>query len=417
MSAIEITQPVPMIRAEGQHARWTPIADAWSQARTSHSFAAIASTVAQVPRSYGRVARHTPRGAWVITRGTWRWFSDADGRKALRRTFETEESFIRARAQHREEIKARAFILLIGSGVAVAGGALGWMHLPNAFEPAVLGTLASSAPLGLGLLGRPEGERERHHGNAAPKERLHVDDIVRALVALDIPKITRAVKDDDRAIRAMIGFDARSGNHQATVDLPGGATADEVMRRHGALCSALRRHQSQVLISQGRTADQVIIKISKERADERKAAIAPTLKAKELDVSEPDGPRHRCHGRRGWVQPRSRAVHRRQERLRKTVAVHNILSSALLDPAAEVWLWDGKGGGDHSAFAPALSVAIIGDGAEDDDMRSQAVAMVKALSAECSRRSALLHEIGAAKGDTRTGARRARSASAGMRGR
>jgi hypothetical protein len=163
MSAIEITQPVPMIRAEGQHARWTPIADAWSQARTSHSFAAIASTVAQVPRSYGRVARHTPRGAWVITRGTWRWFSDADGRKALRRTFETEESFIRARAQHREEIKARAFISLIGSGVAVAGE-----HSDGCTCP-TLSSQPSSAPLPRRLRSASVYSDDRKgSGNATP---------------------------------------------------------------------------------------------------------------------------------------------------------------------------------------------------------------------------------------------------------
>lgn len=391
-----ITEPVVMARTIGKHGRFEPLANkvlelgGLVQIHSKNAAVMGAHHVSRSPLYYLDVAKYAPRGMWEITKGSWRWFSDADGRKALRGTFDGEESFIRARAQHREEIKARAFISLFGTVVAGGFGIAAWFNTPEIAHTLTLGGMAGATPLGLGLLARPDSAKAKKERGLDGKRGLRSDDFIQAIRDLRIPEIERAYKIDPEGhhIRIQCGVDGRTKVTTAMLRLPGGAKASTVIKAWDSISSSLDVHPSQLIISKGETGSRVTIQVNPQPASQRKPKAAPVVTSKSVVFHEAIPLGHDAMGAEvSTVIPQALIIVGASGS-GKTTLMRNIMTAALRDHTTDTFLWDGKGGGDYANLIPSLRGAILGDAENDPDgMRAKAEVLIDRASNEAALRS------------------------------
>lgn len=397
-----ITEPVVMARSIGKHGRFEPLANkvlelgGLVQIHSKNAAISGGQAVVHAPMSYLNVAKYAPRGVWEVTKGSWRWFTDSDGRKALRGTFEGEESFIRARQQHREEIKARAFVSLFSASVASGLGAFAWFNTPDIVHTLSVGGFVGGLPLSLGLLARPENAKPKEGEGWRNKRGLNSDDFVQAIRDLRIPEVEAAFKRDPEGkhVGVKCGIDGRTKVTTAMLRLPGGARVSTVIKGWETVCSSLDVHPSQVIISKGDTGSRVIIQVHPKPVSQRKPKMAPVMSRKSIVFHE-EIPLGYAMDTEVCTQIPQAMLIVSASGSGKTELLRNITCAALRDPLTDTFLWDGKGGGDYANLIPSLRGAILGDAEHDPEaMRAQAERLIDRASAEAAIRSEKLLQMG-----------------------
>jgi S-DNA-T family DNA segregation ATPase FtsK/SpoIIIE len=200
----------------------------------------------RTPLYAARIASYTPRGAFRVVRAWAGWVFDFEGRPlrkaAVQSTAFTE--YVTLTQIRNERVKLR---LIVSGGVAAAAVVSGWIAAATvpyaqpgllAFAVMVLGVL--------GYLGRPLDraliERAVITGADGIAPRLTPSAVVRALGALGISEINKALAKDGEGI-TFAGDPVRDGpGWRADVDLPFGVTAKDVIAKRDRLASGLRRN-------------------------------------------------------------------------------------------------------------------------------------------------------------------------------
>ena len=391
-----ITEPVPVVRV-GAHGRWTPLADSfteWARSRRAaarwaakHAAGVSAYHAARLPLYYLRVAQYAPHGTWKLSRGSWRWFTDADGRKAMRHTFEGDESFLRTRQQHREEIKARAFVSLVGA--TVLGGAAGfaWLNIPDAMQVPSLYALAGSMPLGLGLLGRPAGERAIQGAQLSNELRKLTHDEITA--ALD------AMKIDVTQTRVGVVVTEADG-WVCEIDLPRGMSAASIVKgKREDLAAALERPTGTVwpqVGPVGSPANRLVLRVSFKEMSQTEQQQWPLLAAERFNFFErfPLAQNELGQSINATLAGTNVAVGAMPGG-GKTQTILLMLLAAALDPRTEMWVEERKGTDDYGLLDSLMSWKNSAP-ADEDEAVLRTVRMLRALDVECGRRARLVGE-------------------------
>ncbi|GIG03152.1 FtsK/SpoIIIE domain-containing protein [Catellatospora citrea] len=360
----------------------------WAIDYSSH---VAAYHLVRVPFYGGKLALRAPRGLGRVVTGGVRWMFDWEAEQLRRAMVRDENSaeYMKLANKRDQRVRLRVWVGAF-TMLATCGGAAALTAAPLGWQAAALAT----AVAGLGLVGgNPDAPLL---GTAVVSQRISKltgDAIERALLALGIAGINRAVAKDPHAI----GWPARIGREgagwRADIDLPPGVTATEVIAKREALASALSRPlgcvwpEGQPKVHPGR----LVVWVGDQQMSESKNPEWPLLRAGTVNLFKafPLG-----------TDPRGRAVEITLmfasmligsiPRMGKTFTLRLCLLAAALDPRAQVWPFDLKGTGDFRCLEPVAHRYRAGD--DHDDIEYGLTAM-RELHAEMRRRTKVLREL------------------------
>jgi S-DNA-T family DNA segregation ATPase FtsK/SpoIIIE len=343
-------------------------------------------------KAYGRTSLYAPRGAWMVTRGCWQWFSDSDGRRALRATFESEDSFLKARDQHMTHVKFRAVASVVAGSVVGIGGALLWTQIPGVVHDPALMSLGVMSPFGLGVIGSPGDTAVVTEAALQGSRRIRVDDVVDAL-AITLPVIRRALDENPKAVRCLGTRERPKALSHFEIALPAGVTAGEVIAKRETLASALMRSVGCVVPSRHESgqANRLVLDILDREPAKREQGEWPLRKEEAISLFEPFPFGVDAVGDLVALDlTETNMLLAGQPGSGKSVGIKTLLASAALDPRSEIWCFEFKGSADYRLFEPVCT--RYGFGAGDDNLRS-ALQALRELAVECHSRTQRLSEL------------------------
>jgi S-DNA-T family DNA segregation ATPase FtsK/SpoIIIE len=390
-------------RVKGPDAPRRPVVPDWlrdrDSARSAVRWAAgyglhcTAFHAVRTPLYLGKVCGRSPVGAGRVTAATWAWVFDTSHREqrhAAERQATDPAAFLRMQDDRRRQVRGRALLALFGLlGVVLA-----------------LATVASAAPLGgvvaalsalvaLGLIGRAENTRVTGRAvDTAQMPPLTADLIVSALGTLGLATISSALSRQGTAAVGFPGPITRDGpGWRADVDLPGGATAGEVIDRRSKLASGLRRPMGCVWpeadpeVHEGR----LVLWVGDKALSDSKPVPWPLVKAGKVNLFEPIIIGTDQRGRPVTVTLMFAAVLiGAVPRMGKTFLLRLLLLAASLDVRCELRVYDLKGGADLLPLAQVAHSFRVGDDPEDI---AYLVADLRNLRAEMRRRYQVLRSL------------------------
>ncbi|MFF5265381.1 cell division protein FtsK [Actinomadura viridis] len=194
---------------------------------------------ARIPLYSLRLAGRSPRGLYRVVAGTARWTFDLESRPLRTHAVDRKstEDYLKLMSERNNRVRARMFTTgtglagtgLAGAAVAAAGGVT---------QTAILAALV----LVLGWVGTPKDKPVLDTAVVSTKApKLTSEIVVRALSALGIAEINKAVAKGGGGITFPAPITRDGPGWRAEVDLPYGVTATDIMERRDRLASGLRR--------------------------------------------------------------------------------------------------------------------------------------------------------------------------------
>ncbi|TWP51245.1 cell division protein FtsK [Lentzea tibetensis] len=385
-----------------QQARREPIVPAylrsWSEARTTTKWVAgyyAHTTGYHAVRSplYGlRLAVRAPRGVLLLAAATGRWVSDAEGRQVRSATVSKEDAvtYLRLSAQRDARVRFRSILLIVGLLIGVPTLIL----LPDALPGWVMWACTTLAVALLGKLGTPGDKPVVSPAVVASRfAKLTSDAVTQALASLGIASINQALKADPKAIGFVSPIHKDGPGWRAEIDLPGGATAEDVIKNRSKLASALGRPLGSVW-PEGRadiSPARLVLWVGNEDMSQAKQPAWPLRKGTPIDLFDPQPFGTDVRG--NWVSfvlMFVSGVIGAVPRMGKTFALRLLLLIAALDPRAELHVYDLKGTGDLS---PLERVAHRYRASDEDDDILYALVSLRELQKELRRRAKVIREL------------------------
>ncbi|MBC6461471.1 cell division protein FtsK [Actinomadura sp. HBU206391] len=194
---------------------------------------------ARVPLYGLRLTLRSPKGALRVVAGTWRWCFDAEAmplrmNAVIRNDADTYLKLLRER---NDRVRWRRIV----AGAGIIGGGLGASAVMAAGGITQATALAALVAV-LGWIGTPEDARILDTAVVSTKApKLTSEIVVRALAALGIAEINKAVGKGGGGITFPAPITRDGPGWRADVDLPYGVTATDIMERRDRLASGLRR--------------------------------------------------------------------------------------------------------------------------------------------------------------------------------
>jgi S-DNA-T family DNA segregation ATPase FtsK/SpoIIIE len=353
-----------------QYARWSVLWVLWHTGyHTAYSY-----------RYAARVLRWAPVGLWRVLRVLGRWVADVDGRlddgPQLRREHPTET--LHLMEAHDRHVKRRARGALVAVVLVATAGTLGWVLAPWWARAAAVVVVL----VGLARVGRPKDRPIVDRVSIAGGYRkLTAEQVRAALVSIGMAAMR---SPDSVSFPREISRDGPG--YLATVDLPAGVEAAEVIDRRGKLASGLRVPVDQCWPEPAEGhAGRLALWVGDQPASKTRQPAWPLARTGTVDVFVPfpvaTDPRLRpvkaSLVARNWLVggvPGSG----------KSAAIRLLCLAAALDPRAELHVFELKGSGD---FDPLEQVAAgYGSGADDDTAQS-ALSTLRWARRECARRA------------------------------
>ncbi|GCD93769.1 cell division protein FtsK [Embleya hyalina] len=359
---------------------------AWVLDHYKHVFAFHA---VRTPVYAGTLALRSPLGAARLVGGALRWVSDADGRpvraEAVRKADAAEYLKL---AKHRDgKVRLRGTIL--AAAVLAAGVLLTALLLAGptwALVVTLLGVVA-----GLGWAGAPEDRPVI--GPAVVKaqaEKLSSGMVLRALGALGIAEINKAVAKG-WGPRAFVAPITRDGpGWRADIDLPYGVTAVDIIERRDRLASGLRRPMGCVWPEPAydQHAGRLVLWVGDQDMSQAKPAVWPLAASGSVSLFDPIP---YATDQRGRVVLMSlmyaNMLIGAMPGMGKTFALRIALLAAALDTTAELHVWELKGTGDLS---PLEQVAHAYGSGADDDTIAGTMDSIRYVHTELERRAKVI---------------------------
>ncbi|WP_433051138.1 cell division protein FtsK [Dactylosporangium sp. CS-033363] len=407
--------PVPVDAPDAlKPARWSvaalrtaqrrPIVPAWARSRTelltqtkwvvAYYTHASLYHLTRCPKYTCKLLIRTPRGVARFVAGTVRWVTDAEGAPvraaAVRR--ENAEEYLKLSRQRDARVRLRTLVLLV-----VGALALGSVTFTFLLMPRVYWYVALVAAIALfGLAGGPADRPLLDNAVSVTRApRLTSDVVLAALGAIGVAGINQAIakRGPKDAIRFAEPISRDGPGWRAAVDLPPGTTVDQVADKRKELASALGRPlgcvwpEGNLDVHPGR----LVLWVGDEDLSKSRRPAWPLLKSGTVDLFKPVPFGTDQRGRPvALTLAFASMVIGSIPRVGKTFAARLLLLAAALDPLAELHAYDLKGMGD---FAPLQSVAHRYRAGDDDDDIAYALADMRELAKELSRRTKVVREL------------------------
>jgi S-DNA-T family DNA segregation ATPase FtsK/SpoIIIE len=341
----------------------------------------------RVPKYAAYTAWYAPVGAYRCASKLARWSTAEEGNWSLRQDAARRNDpgdWLRLDRQRQRESVWRTWVAggtFVAAIVALAVVAYG--PIPDLARAAVV----TVAVLLAARIGRPADRPILERVTAGTKYRKLTAELVRrGLLSLGIAQMNSAVAKDPNAITFPTEIHRDGPGHLATVDLPYGVEAADVIARRGRLASALRLPLDQVWPEHAAGhPGRLALWVGHEPASAMKQPVWPLLKAGRVDVFNdfPFATTPRLEPVKAALMFRNWLVGG-QPGSGKSFAVRLLILAAALDPRCEIRGYELAGKGDYRPLEPVL--AEYGNGMDDQTL-ARCAAMIDWLYAEVQRRS------------------------------
>lgn len=388
-------RPLPERLADLTQAR-RPILPAWLRHQTEltavlhwaagHVGHVAAFHAVRCPLYAGRLAWRAPRGLVRTVAHLVGWVFDLEGAplRADAVAKGDQDGYLRLVEARRQRVRNRLLIATVAAVVATAGvlvlagwtpvwaqdtalalviGLLGWIGTPQ--DKAVLGTRAVVT----------------HKA-----QKLTSDIVVRALSALGIGEINKAVKPGGGGITFPAPITRDGPGWRAEVDLPYGVTVADVMDKRDSLASGLRRPVGCVWPepAHDQHAGRLVLWVGDQDMAKATPKPWPLAKAGTADLFKPvpfgTDPRGRLVGLELMF---TNVLIGAMPGAGKTFALRVLLLAAALDITSQLWLFELKGSGDLDAFEAVAHRYASGP---DDATIEATLEALREIKAELFRR-------------------------------
>ncbi|GAA1092051.1 cell division protein FtsK [Kitasatospora arboriphila] len=344
------------------------------------------------PLYAGKLLARAPRGTARLVGGTFRWVTDAEGRPVRAASVRREdvEQYLILSRQRDRRVRARSVILGLATVLGVAFTAVllvatpGWTTL----------ALATAAALALGAAGGQADQPLIDRAVVATKvQRLTSDIVVRALGAMGIAEINKAMAKGGDGIKFVAPITRDGNGWRADIDLPYGVTAIDIIDKRDRLASGLRRPLGCVWPEpvHDQHAGRLMLWVGDQDMSQTKAPAWPLATAGTISLFKPLPFGTDQRGRSvSMLLMFANVLIGAMPRFGKTFALRVLMLAAALDPTAELHVWELKGTGDLEDAAKVA--ADYGSGADDETIEG-AVGSLRYVHKELERRAAVIRSL------------------------
>ncbi|MCW2919145.1 MAG: cell division protein FtsK/SpoIIIE [Actinomycetia bacterium] len=342
-----------------------------------------------------RLGLYGPRGGYRVTRLWAGWVFDVEGRPLRLGSVQRGDvgDYVDLTHIRNDRVKLRLMVSGGAAGAAVVAAATA-----TVFVPVIPWALLVVLLTVLGYFGRPLDrvfiERAVITSDVAPK--LTPSMVVRALGALGIAEINKAIKDADGDGITFAGDPVRDGpGWRADVDLPFGVIARDIIAKKDRLASGLRRPISCVWpeADPDEHAGRLVLWVGDKPLRKLQMPMWPLLRDGKADIFRPLP---------FGVDQRGRPFNLTlifenllvgaMPRQGKTFSVRVLLLAAALDPIVQLRVHELKGTGD---LAPLRKVAHVYASGIIDPAVESALQSLRDIDRELARRTELIKQIAA----------------------
>jgi S-DNA-T family DNA segregation ATPase FtsK/SpoIIIE len=359
----------------------------WAADHAAHTTAYHAL---RCPVYAAKLAARSPRGLVRTVAVTANWWMDAEGR-ALRSDAVTRgdaETYLKL---HNAKPRGRGWVILLGLCVLTAA-----MLVLFGYAPWWAQFLGVS--VGLALLGWLGGNPDRPviGGRAvvtSKAQKLSSDIVVRALSALGIAEVNKAVSKGGNGITFPSPIVRDGPGWRADVDLPYGVTVADIMARRAQLASGLRRPLGCVWPepAHDQHAGRLVLFVSDVDMAQAKPKPWALAKGGAADLFKPVPFGTDQRGRAVGIDLMySNLLIGAMPGAGKTFALRVLLLAAALDPTAELRLFELKGSGDLSTLEPVAHHYASGP---DDETIEQTVISLREVYKDLARRAKTISSL------------------------
>jgi S-DNA-T family DNA segregation ATPase FtsK/SpoIIIE len=350
--------------------------------RTAHK---TAYHVTRTPKYAAKLAVRSPVGAGRAVLHGWRWVFDREAHELRAHAVRAADAkeYRALSKQRNARVKLRGLVI-VAVAVLLAAGAVAARALAPAWAQVLLILVAVAV---LGWAGSPADRPLLDVAVITPRfRRLSAEIVMRAFVAAKLAKDPTDLSFPQPIYRDGPGW-------RATIDLPYGVTAGDVVEKRPALASGLDLALGQVWPEPvtGGSVRRVVLWVGDEDISQRKPVAWPLIKDGRVDLFQPF-----TFGRdnRGNPVPMllmfTSMVIGAVPRMGKSFALRLLLLAAALDPSAELHVYDLKGGADYVPLTPVAHRIGIGD---DPEIIEQGLTDLRGLQKEMRRRYGVLREL------------------------
>lgn len=387
------TNPVVRLRD-----RQRPVLPAW--ARTWREFGTtvawlcrfwthvVAYHAVRLPKYAATLAVRAPRGIVRATVGTFRWVWDVEGLPARLAAVRRDDvdQYLKLSRQRDQRVRARLAVFVPALILCLVGAVIVWFTAPDYILWSAGLVLVALA----GVLGRPPDRRLLDRAVVPTRAaKLTSDVVLRAMTSLGIGQINEAARAGGG-----VSFPApivRDGpGWRATMDLPYGVTATDVLERRDRLASGLRRPLGCVWPEPSSTehAGRLVLWVGDEDISQARPRPWPLRRSGTANVFTPVPFGVDQRGRQvGVTLMFNSLLIGAMPRVGKTMALRVLLLALALDVTAELRVFELKGTGDLSALEHCAHHYASG---ADERTIDAALASLRELHADLDRRAKVI---------------------------
>jgi S-DNA-T family DNA segregation ATPase FtsK/SpoIIIE len=378
----EVVPPWLRRRSEfGQTVKWV----------AAHAGHITAFHTVRIPWYVAKVTARAPRGALRALVTTARWAVDDEGRALRASAVQRGDADLYLKLQSQRP-KYRVWLVLAGLALVTAGALVLFGYTPWWAQ-----TLAMSTVVGLLGWAGTNPDRPVIGGRAvvtSKAQKLTSDIVVRALSALGIAEVNKAVGKGGRGITFPSPITRDGPGWRAEVDLPYGVVVTDIMERRDKLASGLRRPLGCVWPEPVATehSGRLVLWVGDQDMSQAKPAAWPLAKTGKADIFTPLPFGQDQRGRMvSFLLMFANLLIGAMPRQGKTFALRIVLLAAALDPTVQLRIFELKGTGDLSG--PGEKCAHhYGTGADDDTLQA-CLDSLREIKTELDTRAKTIREL------------------------
>ncbi|WP_432188652.1 cell division protein FtsK [Streptomyces sp. Tue6028] len=339
-----------------------------------------------------RLAFQAPAGAAKFIGGAMRWVADAEGdplRKVAARR-EDVEQYLKLSRQRDNRVKLRSIVMLLGLILGPVLALVFYVLAPTWLTVLALAVLTA----GLGFLGAPSDKPVISRAVVTSEvERLTSGIVERALGALGIAEINKALGKGGEGIKFPAPITRDGPGWRADVDLPYGVTVPDILDRREKLASGLRRplgcvwpepvadeHAGRMMLWVG---DRALNKVPSPTWPLAKSGTASLFKPLPFGTDQ--------RGRNvDLTLMYDNVLIGAMPGMGKTFSLRTPLLAAALDVLAELLIWELKGTGD---LDPLKKVAADYGSGPDDETAAAALDSIRYVYKDLERRAKVISSL------------------------
>jgi S-DNA-T family DNA segregation ATPase FtsK/SpoIIIE len=361
----------------------------WLAGHTAHS---VAFHAVRVPWYAAVLTARAPVGAAKFVGGSLRWVADAEGeplRQAAARREDADE-YLKLSRQRDARVRLRGILFTLAVVVGPLLALALWVLAPTWMLAVTVAALVTA----FGFAGTPADKPVVSRAVVATEvERLTSTVVERALGALGIAEVNKALGKGGEGIRFPAPITRDGPGWRADVDLPYGVTVTDVLDRRDRLASGLRRPLGCVWPEPvpDEHAGRMMLWVGDKALNKLPPVAGPLAKAGAVSLFKPVAFGTDQRGRPvDMTLLYDNLLIGAMPGMGKTFSMRLPLLAAALDPLAELLVWELKGTGDLEALKRVA--ADYGSG-PDDATAAAALESIRYVYADLERRAKVISSL------------------------